>query len=170
MSGALHRLDVLADRARLLLIVPNTSDDHLGAEVIVRVQRLAEPALIVCDEPGRRTKDVPGGAIIALQPDHLRARKVLFEPKNVLHLGAAPAVDRLVVVSDAAQVGRCRALGQQPQPEILSDIGVLVLVHQHEAEAALIVGQYVRVLPKQPEPSSSKSPKSTALSSFRRFW
>ena len=37
------------------------------------------------------------------------------------------------------------ALGQQPQPEILRHVGVLVFVHQHVFEAALILFQHVRV-------------------------
>src|SRR5690606_15957166 len=34
----------------------------------------------------------------------LGARKVLLEAQDVVHLRAAPAVDRLVVVADAAQI------------------------------------------------------------------
>ena len=34
-------------------------------------------------------------------------------------------------------------LRQPPQPEILGDVGVLVLVHQDRAKAALIVGENV---------------------------
>src|SRR5579864_4316314 len=35
------------------------------------------------------------------------------------------------------------ALRQKPQPEILRDVGVLVLVHQHVAEALLVIGEDV---------------------------
>ncbi len=38
---------------------------------------------------------------------------------------------------------------QHPQPCILHAVGVLKLVHQHMAEAALIVQQYVRVVQPQ---------------------
>ena len=85
-----------------------------------------------------------GGAVVALQPDDLGAGEVLLEAQDVVDLGAAPAVDRLVVVADAADVGR--ALRQQPQPQVLRDVGVLVLVDQDVAEAALVVGEHVRVL------------------------
>src|SRR2546429_7138444 len=44
-----------------------------------------------------------------------------------------------------------RALPQQPQPEILRDVGVLVLVDQNEAEARLILPQHFRLLAKQPD-------------------
>jgi hypothetical protein len=49
--------------------------------------------------------------------------KVLLEAQDVVDLGAAPAVDRLVVVADAADV--LRALADQPQPEVLRDVGIL---------------------------------------------
>src|SRR3546814_12521352 len=55
------------------------------------------------------------------------------EAQDVADLGATPAVDRLVVVADAAEVAV--ALRQEAQPEVLRDVGVLVLVDQDVAEA-----------------------------------
>ena len=107
-------------------------------------QRLAEPALVVGDEVRGGAEDVRGRAVVALEPDDLGAGKILLEAEDVVDLGAAPAVDRLVVVADAADV--LPALGEQPQPEILGDVGVLVLVDQHVAEAPVVVGEHVRVL------------------------
>ena len=78
-----------------------------------------------------------------------RAGEILVEAQDVVDLGAAPAVDRLVVVADAADVGR--ALGQQAQPQVLGDVGVLVLVDENELEAALVVGEHVRVVEEQPQ-------------------
>ena len=116
----------------------------LAPRCVVGEQRLAEPALVVGDEARGGGEDVAGRAVVALQPDHLGAGKILLEAQDVVDLGAAPAVDRLVVVADAADVGR--ALRQQPQPQVLRDVGVLVLVDQHVAEAALVVGEHVGVL------------------------
>ena len=148
-AGLLQRLDVLADGARLLLVVPHAGHDDRRAHGVVGEERLAEPALVVGDEAGGGGEDVALGAVVALQPDDLGAGKVLLEAQDVVDLGAAPAVDRLVVVADAADVGR--AAGDQPQPEILGDVGVLVLVDQRVAEAALVVGEHVRVLQEQPQ-------------------
>ena len=82
-----------------------------------------------------------GRAVILLEPDDLRRREILLEAQDVADLGAPPAVDRLVVVADAAEIAM--ALRQQPQPQILRDVGVLILVDQDVAEALLILGEDV---------------------------
>src|SRR5215470_15355273 len=113
MALPLERLDLLADRARLFLRIPGAGDLHLLARLVVGAQRLAEPALVVRDQMRGGGEDVRGAAIIALEPDHLGAREVVLEAQDVVDLGAAPAVDRLVVIADAADV-----LG-----DALSDLG-----------------------------------------------
>ena len=70
-------------------------------------QRLAEPALIVGDQVRGGAEDMGGGAVVALQPDDGGAGKILVEAQDVVDLGAAPAIDRLVVVADAADVDCC---------------------------------------------------------------
>ncbi len=90
-------------------------------------------------------------AVVALQADHLSAGKILLEAQDVVDLRPAPAIDRLVVVADAADVGlrpavdRRLRLRQQPEPQILRHVGVLILVDQHVAEAVVIVGEHVGV-------------------------
>jgi len=56
------------------------------------------------DQIGCGGEDMAGGAVIALEPDHLGAGKIVLEAQDVVDLGAAPAVDRLVVIADAADV------------------------------------------------------------------
>ena len=66
---------------------------------------------------------------------------------DVLDLGAAPAVDRLVVVTYHHQARRLA--GDQAQPGVLHGVGVLKLVHQHVTEACLILlAQGVVVAPE----------------------
>ena len=45
-----------------------------------------------------------GRAIVALEANDLGAGKVVLEAQDVVHLGAAPAIDGLVVVAHAADV------------------------------------------------------------------
>ena len=96
------------------------------------------------DDAGGGGEDLRGRAVVLLEPDDQRAGEIGLEAQDVADLGAAPAVDRLVVVADAAQIAM--ALRQQPQPQILRDVGVLVLVDQQIAEAPLVVGEDFRIV------------------------
>ena len=162
----LQRLDGLADGARLLVAVPALGDADLLAVLALGPERLAEPARVVGDQARGSGEDVPGGAVVALQPDHLRAGEILLEAEDVADLGAAPAVDRLIVVADAADA--VMRLRQQPEPQILRDVGVLILVHQQVAEALLVVGQHVLVAREEVRLCSRRSPKSTAFTARSR--
>ena len=84
-----------------------------------------------------------GRAVILLEPDDLRAGKILLEPQDVGDLGAAPRIDRLVVVADAADV--LALLREQPQPQILGLVGVLIFVDQDVLEALLVLLEHVAV-------------------------
>ena len=101
------------------------------------------------DEPRGDGEDVAARTVVALEPDHPRAGKVFFEAEDVVDVRPAPAVDRLVVVADAADVAA--ALRQETQPQVLDGVGVLVLVDQNVAEAALKAGEHVGVLAEKPQ-------------------
>ena len=133
----------LADAARFLRAVPDADDADLLAVAGVGPQRLAEPAGIVRDEAVGGGEDVRGRAVILLEPDDLRAGEVLFEAKDVGDLGAAPGIDRLVVVADAAEVAA--RLGEQLQPFVLALVGVLIFVDEEIAEAVAIGVEHVGV-------------------------
>src|SRR5690606_39077381 len=132
----LQRLDLVADEARLLLPVPEAAQADLLARLALRPQRLAEPPGIPGDEAGCGAEDVMRGPVVALEPDDAGAREIGLEAQDVADLRAAPAIDRLVVVANAADVPV--PLGEQAQPEILGHVGVLVLVHQDVAESMLV--------------------------------
>ena len=83
------------------------------------------------------------GPVVLFQPDHLRAGEILLEPEDVGNLGSAPGIDRLVIVPHHADV--LVPLRQQPQPQILDRVGVLIFVHHDVAEAALVIGEDVVV-------------------------
>src|SRR5262245_7676418 len=123
----LELLDLLADRACLLLGVPAGGHLDLLARLVLGAQRLAEPALVVGDEVRGGGENVGGGAVIALEADDPGAGKIVLEAQDVVHLGPAPAVDRLVVISHAADVFEgwpCRGLGALPLPACGARVGV----------------------------------------------
>src|SRR5262249_30428099 len=101
---ALELLDLLTDGARLFLGIPAGGDLDLLAGHILSAQRLAEPALVVGDEMRGGGEDVAGGTVIALEPDDAGAGKIVLEAQDVVDLGPAPAVDRLVVIPHATDI------------------------------------------------------------------
>ena len=225
---ALEALDGLAELARFFLRIPAGGDGDFFAQHVLGAQRLAQPAFVVGDEVGGRGQDVPGASVVPLQPDDFGAGKIMLEPQDVIDLRPAPAVDRLVVIADAADVflrrrrrhglilrdaralpsllrmrikgfpcgtaflliltsiakrgttfplilrsiAKCttcllilrsraqrgvskdeapglRSLRQQPQPQILRHVGVLILVHQDVSKPLLVLPQHVRMLAEQ---------------------
>src|SRR4051794_2505289 len=133
---ALQLFDFLTDRARLFLGVPAGGDLHLLPCAFVRAQGLAQPPLVMGYEVRGGRQNMAGRPVIAFEPNDPRAREVVLETKDVVDLGAAPAINRLVVVAHAADVlelarlpwrSRC-ALGQQAKPKILRNISVLIFV------------------------------------------
>ena len=76
---------------------------------------------------------LPGRAVVALQLHDPRARVVGLEVEDVADVGAAPAVDRLVLVADDGDA--VRAPRQQAHQPVLHAVGVLEFVDQHVIEA-----------------------------------
>jgi hypothetical protein len=68
-------------------------------------QRLAQPTAVVRDQRVGSSEDMRRGAVILFQPDHLGAGKIRFEPQDIGDFGAAPAVDRLIIIADTTNVG-----------------------------------------------------------------
>src|SRR4051794_32318713 len=100
----LQLLDIFADVARFFFRIPDASDLRFGAELAICEQRLAEPPLVSRDQMRGGSKDMPGRTIIALKAYDLGARKILLEAQDVVDVGATPAIDRLIVVPNAAHV------------------------------------------------------------------
>ena len=160
MALALQLLDFLANRAGFLFGIPARMHGHLvvlGVRLLGE-QRLAEAALIMGDQMGGSAENMLGRAVIAFKPHHLGAGKIALEAEDVFHLRTAPAIDRLVIVTHAADVGRLvlRALCEKPQPQILRRVGVLILVNKDVAEFAVIVGEHIRMRAEQTDRQAEK--------------
>src|SRR5262249_49255636 len=128
VASSLQGLDLVPYPAGLLFGVPQGANDDLVALVCLGPQGLAEPAAVLRDHSARRPENVRGRAVILFEPSDDSAREILFKAQDVADFGAAPTVDRLIVVADAAQIASF--LRQEAQPEILRDVGVLVFVDE----------------------------------------
>ncbi len=101
---ALQLLDLLADRAGFFLGVPGAGDLHLFAQHVFRAQSLAEPTFVVGDQMRGGSQDVSRAPVVPFQPNNLRAGEIMIVSQNVIDLGPPPAINRLVVIADAADV------------------------------------------------------------------
>ena len=106
-------------------------------------------------------EDRLGRAVVLLEPHDLRVGVILLELEDVLDVGPAPGVDRLVRVADDADVAVPQR--QRVGDDVLGVVRVLVLVDQDVLEPLL----QLRAAPPGGRGtrgrSSSRSSKSSAL-------
>ena len=140
-GAARQSLDLFADPAGFFLAIPMADQAELFALLADAAQRFTQPFAVVRDDPVGGLKDMGGRAVVFLQTDDLCAGEILLKAQDVANLGSAPAIDRLIIIPHDADVGMARR--QKPEPQILGDVGVLVLIHKDEAEPALILGQEI---------------------------
>src|SRR5262249_43035023 len=75
--------------------------------------------------------------IILFELDRPNPRKVLFERENVLNVGAAPAVDRLILVANDADIEmNAREMAHKP---VLLAIRVLILIDHDVLETYTVL-------------------------------
>ena len=96
-------------------------------------------------------QNILGGAVVFFQTDHTRVRIFLLEIQDVHDIGTTEFVDRLVIVTDNAEivfhtaiVGRSTC--QKTDQLKLCRVGILILVHQNVAETVPVIGENVSVL------------------------
>ena len=119
---------------RLVALVGRGEQGHLLPAPPTGHQRLPHPARVLGDDARWRRRARPGwsGSSPPAGPAW-RPAKSSLEVQHVADVGAAPAVDRLVVVAHGADVA---VRAQQPDQLVLRPVGVLELIHQDEARTA----------------------------------
>ena len=164
MALVLKRLDFIGDLSRFLLGIPGTCHRNLLTFLTLGEEGFAQTPFIFSDQEPCCAQNMPGGAIIALKTDHGCAGKILLEAQNIIHLGTAPAIDGLIIIAHAANVALARR--QQTQPEILRNIGILILIHEDILEAPLILRNNFRIFLKQADRLKQQI---TEISSIKNF-
>ena len=82
-------------------------------------------------------QNVAGGAVVLLQADGDGVLVLVLKVQNVLDGSAPELVNALVVIAHHTEIAP--AAGQQGAQHILGVVGILILIHQHIAELALII-------------------------------
>ena len=148
-DGAVLRLAVLLadDATELLRDVGGLglgrggdADLHLVAAELVGLEELGILRVLALRNDGVGDgEDRRGRSVVLIEHDDLRACEVLLEVEDVPHVGAAPCVDRLVVVADDADVSLPSR--EQLQQPVLGVVGVLVLVDEQPPERRAVTLQ-----------------------------
>ena len=141
---------------------PPAEVQDLRAALAIRPEPLLLAVAVLADHGGRRIEDHLRRAVVPLQPHDVRVGEVVLEIEDVLQVGAAPLVDRLVGVADDAEIAM--AFGQAAHQHVLRPVRVLVLVHHHEPELLAVPGRGCDAdLSNSCTVFSSRSSKSRAL-------
>ena len=139
-------LDAADHEARFVdVVVGRVGADRLTAR-LRRAEVLAEAARVVGDDRVRGGEDPGRRAVVLLELVGRDAREVVRELPDVLDARAAPAVDRLIVVSDHEELSAIPR--EERDPGVLQGVGVLELVDQQMPESLLVLREDLRTLPQ----------------------
>ena len=113
---------------------------------------LLEQLGVAGDHVVGRAQDAAGRAVVLLERDHFQIGPILRQALKIGDGRAAPAVDALVVVAhrgEQAAPAWVFVADQQLEQLVLHRVGVLVLIDQHMAKAALPLGARLFVAQQQ---------------------
>jgi hypothetical protein len=124
------------------------------------LELLADAAWIAGYDCGGGVQNGLAGAIILLDAKDFGAREILGKAQDDAGIGAAPAVDGLVVVADDAQIGMIS--GEQAQQIVLHVVGILIFVHVEVAKRCCQAARASSKRRRTPAARSRRSSKSRA--------
>ena len=134
-------LDLPGNPAPLVPLVGGGVDRHLLPRGGIGEEALGFALGVVGDDRIGRRQDIAQRPVVLLQLHHLRVRVIVLELQDVADVGAAPGIDGLVVVAHHHDVSA--EPRQKRRDGVLGPVRVLVLIHQHVGEAALIGRQHL---------------------------
>ena len=133
--------DLTGNPAALVALIACLEGLDLLAVALGRKQALVLALRVVAHHGVGGAQDMTRGTVVLLQLDGLAVFKVLLKVQDVGNVGAAPAVNGLVVVAHDHEV--LVLGGQQVGDFVLDVVGVLILVDANVAEALLILVEHL---------------------------
>ena len=147
LVGLGQRRDLACDVVSLVALGHRGEVGDLLATLVLGPQRFLLALAIVPNHGARGGEDGFGRAVILLELEDLRVGKIVFEIEDVADVGAAPFVDRLILVADHADIsGSCR---ERLHQQVLHAIGVLVLIDHQMRGAPLILFECRGIIAQQ---------------------
>ena len=113
-ASADQALDLAGDPLGLLLLVVGLEALDLQAARVLGPELLVLARAVARDDRVRGVEDQLRRAVVLLELDDGRVRVVALEVEDVAQVGAAPRVDRLVVVADDREVAGAWRRGRGP--------------------------------------------------------
>ena len=141
--------DCFGDPGGLFAVVAGGKDGDGLAAGAVGPQLFGVAPFVVGDDIVGGIEDQAGGSVVLFEFDDFGLVEGLVEAEDVARVGAAPAVDRLVVVADDGEVfvGRRQVL----EDLVLGGVGVLEFVDEEVAPQAAEIAGKSRFVSKQPD-------------------
>src|SRR2546425_1643788 len=135
LALALQAFDLARDELGLVRLVVRLHHDDVGATLPVGPELLLLARRVVAHDRMRGVENPLGRAVVLLELDDLGVRIIALEVEDVADVGAAPAEDRLVVVSDHPEVlAEPREISEE---HVLRAVRVLVFVDEDVLVAVL---------------------------------
>ena len=106
---------------------------------------------VMTDHSVCRIQNILGASIVFLQLDHFSVRIFGLKVQDIIYIGTTEFVDRLVIVTDNAQILLASAIfsdrvSQQAYKLKLSCVSILILIDHNIAETVLVIVQDFRVI------------------------
>ena len=140
---AVQLADFVDHPLRLGVVAGGLEHPHRLARARVGAQVFAQTLAVVRNQVVGRVQDVAAAAVVLLELDLVLHTELANEVGHVAHARAAEGVNALVVIAHGKQgVGAVPVLRQRAQelePGVLQLVGVLKLIDQDVAKAALVV-------------------------------
>ena len=136
------------DELGFVALVERPHDGDASPRRVRRAQRLAHALRVRADHDVGQLENLRRRAIVLLEAHDRGVGKVLVEVEDVPNVGAAPAVDRLIVVADDAHVAVAAA--EQLDQLVLRAIRVLILVDEDVPKALTILRELVGMVLQHP--------------------
>ena len=128
--------NVAGDKGSFVPCGPECAQMDLGTCSFVRPQGLLLAPGVIADHSVRGVQHILRRAVILFELYDQRVRIDFFKIQNVADIGSPEAVDRLVVVSDYAEISVFS--GEETDQLKLRVVGILILVDHDIAETVLI--------------------------------
>ena len=139
-------IDSLNHRPGFIFSVETLDHTDLFTLGTRRPERFVFTLLVVFNHLVGSVEDIGRRAIILLHFDDVSPGKVLFKIEDIARISAAPAIDRLIIITDHAEV--VPLAGEPLHQGELGDVGILILINHDVLKTILVaclnLGEFVK--------------------------